>query len=98
MTENHCAAIGTIVGERASQHYVPQMYMRLFSIDESSVGIYVLSSDHFIRQAPIKGQACRKYFYGKDGGVEKAFGTIEGRTAPDPERPRARQYSDNRQL
>lgn len=70
------------MGERASQHYVPQMYMRLFSIDESSVGIYVLSSGRFIRQAPIKGQACRKYFYGKDGGLEKAFGTIEGRTAP----------------
>ena len=82
ITENNCAAIGTIVGERASQHYVPQMYMRLFSINERSVAVYVLSSDHLIRQAPIKGQACQKYFYGKDGGVEKAFGTIEGRTAP----------------
>lgn len=70
------------MGKHESQHYVPQMYMRLFSIDESSVGVYVLSSDHLIRQAPIKGQACRKYFYGKDGGMEKAFGTIEGRAAP----------------
>jgi hypothetical protein len=67
--------------EHKSHHYVPQMYMRLFSTDVSRVGVFVIKSRKFIPHAPIRGQACRDYFYGKDPWTERAFGTIEGHAA-----------------
>lgn len=63
-------------------HFVPQMYMRLFARpDENYVGVYVIDRGKFIPKAPIRGQAYRNYFYGKNPCVEKAFGAIEGRAA-----------------
>lgn len=68
--------------EYKSHHYVPQMYMRLFSRPgESRIGVYVIESGKFIPNSPIRGQACRDYFYGKDPRTEKAFGEIEGNAA-----------------
>jgi len=64
-----------------SHHYVPQMYMRLFSPDGVRVGVFVVGSHKLIPRAPINGQACRDYFYGKDPRTEKAFGKIEGEAA-----------------
>jgi len=64
-----------------SHHYVPQMYMRLFSADGMRVGVFVIGSGKFIPRAPINGQACRDYFYGKDPRAEQAFGKIEGQAA-----------------
>lgn len=64
-----------------SHHYVPQMYMRLFSADAVRVGVFVLASRRFIPAAPIRGQACRDYFYGRDPGLERAFAKIEGTAA-----------------
>jgi hypothetical protein len=56
--------------------------MRLFSGSEAGrVGIFVIKSGKFIRGAPIKGQLCRDYFYGKNKRAEKAFGSIEGKAA-----------------
>lgn len=58
-----------------SHHYVPQMYMRLFArAGENRVGVYVINRNQFIPNAPIRGQACRNYFYGKDSRVERVFG------------------------
>jgi len=68
--------------EYKSHHYVPQMYMRLFSRPrENRIGVYVIENGRFIPNAPIRGQACRDYFYGKDPRTEKAFGEIEGQAA-----------------
>src|SRR3954447_15269216 len=64
-----------------SQHYLPQMYMRLFSADGMRVGVLVIGSGKFIPHAPINGQGCRDYFYGKDPRSEKAFCKIEARAA-----------------
>ncbi len=65
-----------------SHHYVPQMYMRLFSkVGENCVGVYVIDREKFIPRAPIRGQACQDYFYGKDSTVERALGAIEARAA-----------------
>lgn len=65
--------------EYKSHHYVPQMYMRLFSgDDEKRVGVYVINRRKFVPGAPISGQLCRDYFYGKDPRAEKAFGPLEG--------------------
>ena len=64
-----------------SHHYVPQMYMRLFSPDGTRVGVFVIDGGRFVPQAPIRGQACRDYFYGKDPQAERAFGKVEGHAA-----------------
>lgn len=64
-----------------SHHYVPQMYMRLFSPDGMRVGVFVVRSHKLIPRAPINGQACRDYFYGRDPRTDQAFGKIEGEAA-----------------
>lgn len=65
-----------------SHHYVPQMYMRLFSdAGDKRVGVFALSTGKFIPNASIKGQACKDYFYGRGRRAEPAFGNIEGRAA-----------------
>ena len=68
--------------ENKSHHYVPQMYMRLFArARDNRIGVYVIDRGKFIPNAPIRGQACRDYFYGKDGQAERAFGKLEGHAA-----------------
>lgn len=68
---------------RKSHHYVPQFYMRLFSgLTAGRIGVYLIDKDRFIPGASIKGQACKDYFYGRDGVAEEAFGEIENATAP----------------
>jgi hypothetical protein len=65
-----------------SHHYVPQMYLRLFSDAAGKrVGVFAISRSKFIPHASIKEQACKNYFYGRDPRVEGAFGNIEGRAA-----------------
>nr|WP_294815398.1 DUF4238 domain-containing protein [uncultured Sphingomonas sp.] len=68
--------------ENKSHHYVPQMYMRLFARPgDNRIGVYVIDRAKFIPNAPIRGQASRDYFYGKDARAERAFGHIEGHAA-----------------
>jgi len=68
--------------ENKNHHYVPQMYMRLFAqAGDNRIGVYVIDRAKFIPNAPIRGQACRDYFYGKDARVERAFGHMEGHAA-----------------
>ena len=61
-----------------SHHFVPQFLMRHFSVDDSSIGIYNLRSGKIIERGSIKHQACRDWFYGRDGKAEHALGRIEG--------------------
>jgi hypothetical protein len=66
-----------------SHHYVPQFYMRLFSGTAAErVGVFIIAKERFIPKAPIKGQACKDYFYGTDRHAEETFGAIENATAP----------------
>lgn len=68
--------------QNKSHHYVPQMYMRLFAREgDNRIGVFVIDRRKFIPGAPIRGQACRDYFYGKDGRTERALGDIEGHAA-----------------
>lgn len=67
-----------------SQHYVTQFYLRNFSIGGrgKAISLYNISSKVFILDAKLKTQACRDYFYGKDGETEKALGVIENEAGP----------------
>lgn len=60
-----------------NQHYVPQLYLRNFSLDGSSIGLYVKGKDIWTDNAPIKKQSCADYFYGKDLLLENKFAQLE---------------------
>ena len=63
--------------ETKNQHYVPQFYLRYFSVDKKNVGAYILKSGKNIPSAPIKGQASRDYFYSDNMEMEKALSNLE---------------------
>ena len=66
------------MSDKKSQHYVPQLCLRKFSSDSSKViNLYNLDSKRFIRNAKIKNQACKDYFYGKNIAVENALACFE---------------------
>jgi hypothetical protein len=65
--------------ETKNQHYVPQFYLRYFSVDKKNVGVYILKSGKNIPSAPIKGQASGDYFYSDHMEMEKALGALEVR-------------------
>lgn len=64
-----------------NQHFVPQCYLRRFSIEKvsSAINIFNLDREKFINCAPIKKQCSKSYFYGDDLKLEKALQPIEGR-------------------
>lgn len=63
--------------QNKSHHFVPQFLLRLFSVDGSSIGLYNLRSGRIVTGASVKHQACRDWFYGRDGKAEHALGQIE---------------------
>ncbi|WP_196257800.1 DUF4238 domain-containing protein [Pelagibacterium limicola] len=67
----------------ANQHFLPQCYLRAFSdgAEGRSVSLYRLSTDTIVSNASIRGQCSRRYFYGKDLSLEKAFQPIEAEYA-----------------
>ena len=60
-----------------SNHYVSEFYLRNFSPNQKSVGLYNLKTDFSYGHASIKDQCCKDYLYGKDGQAEKALRDIE---------------------
>ena len=63
--------------ETKNQHYVPQFYLRYFSVDKKNVGAYILESGQNIPSAPIKSQASRDYFYSDNIEMEKVLSNLE---------------------
>ena len=63
-----------------NQHFVPQCYLKNFAKDESKAAIclYNLDRKKLIKNAPIKNQCSKNYFYGEDLILEKALQPIEG--------------------
>lgn len=66
------------MSQNKSHHFVPQFVLRYFSGDGSSVGLYNLRSGKVISGASLRHQACRDWFYGRDGKAERALSAIEG--------------------
>lgn len=59
------------------QHYVPQFYLRNFSLDKTGVDLFILKDKKLIESAPIKSVAYRQNLYGKDDGIEKMLSINE---------------------
>ncbi|MFW9679069.1 DUF4238 domain-containing protein [Vibrio parahaemolyticus] len=62
-------------------HFVPQFYLKNFSLDGKSVSLFNKTSQKIVHTAPIKTQCYRDYFYGKDLTLEKSLGELEGKAA-----------------
>lgn len=62
---------------RKNHHFVPQFYFRFFSQDGRSIAALHRRTGKVIASAPIKGQACKTWFYGDDS-AEEALGQMEG--------------------
>jgi hypothetical protein len=69
------------VPDNKSHHYVPRFYLRNFSRSGKSIDLFNIGSKRLIRDAPIKGQCCRDYFYGKNLDSEKSLSAAEGEVA-----------------
>lgn len=66
-----------------NQHFVPRCHLKPFSLDGegTAINIYNRTQDRGIRNAPVKGQCSKDYFYGKDLKLEKLLQEIEGNYA-----------------
>lgn len=69
---------------KKNQHFVPRFYLKNFSNDKKKnfIGLFNIDSEVYIKNAKLKTQASRDYFYGKDGKVEDLFGIIENKVSP----------------
>jgi hypothetical protein len=65
---------------RKNHHFVPQFYFHFFSGDENCINVLHRATGRIHTKAPIKGQACKKLFYGSDK-IEEALGIMEGAAA-----------------
>lgn len=59
------------------QHYVPQNYLREFSPNGSSIGVFLIKTEEAINAASINSQAQEMYFYGEDLTLEKQLSELE---------------------
>lgn len=67
--------------QNKKHHFVPKFYLRNFSKDGKSIGIYNISSQRAISKGNLRNQCYRDYFYGKDLKVEHALADMEGAAA-----------------
>lgn len=70
------------MGKTKNQHFVPQFYLKNFSIDKKTIGTYVIGKEKLIEKSSIKDQASKDYLYTDNQEVEERLGKIESETAP----------------
>src|SRR5271156_3941827 len=62
------------------QHFVPRVLLRPFSLngEGAAINLYQGAQNKAVRDAPLKSQCARNYFYGRDLKLEKLLGGLEG--------------------
>ena len=65
--------------DKRRQHYVPKFYLRNFSENKKSVGIYLFKGKKIIEYGSINDNLWKEYFYGEDAVVENKLAEYEGR-------------------
>ena len=87
-----------------SHHFVPKLLLKHFSPDGSSIGLHNLASGRRIEGASLRHQACRDWFYGRDGHIENVLANFEGeasrvlRVIHETKRPPRRYSADHHTL
>ncbi|SHN44726.1 Protein of unknown function [Duganella sacchari] len=63
-----------------NQHFVPRCHLRPFThnAEDAAISLFNLQRKRLIKDAPVKNQCSRDYFYGKDEQLEQAIQTLEG--------------------
>ncbi|MGP9812929.1 DUF4238 domain-containing protein [Rhodopseudomonas sp. NSM] len=67
--------------QNKKHHFVPKFYLRNFSKDQKSIGIFNVASRRLVPGGNLSNQCYRDYFYGKDPKLEHAFSKMEGSAA-----------------
>ena len=65
--------------EKVNNHYVPKFYLRNFSNNKKSVGMFIKKDSTYIADASIKDQAYIKKLYGESGNIENMFMLVENK-------------------
>jgi len=68
-----------LITEKEKQHYVPRFYLKFFSDNNKSVGMYRFPERRIIPHASIYDNFNISFFYGEDGKMEDAFAEFEGK-------------------
>ena len=68
---------------RKKHHYIPQFYLRRFSVDDDKklIALYNHKNKLFVPSAQIRHQACEKYLYGTDDEIEEGLSKMENAVA-----------------
>jgi len=68
---------------KENQHYVPKFYLKIFSnnFNNKEIGVYIVKNRFHFDHAPLKSQACKPYYYGKDLEIEDWLGEFESKTS-----------------
>jgi hypothetical protein len=63
-----------------NQHFVPRCHLKPFTLDGQglAINLYNLNRQQLIRNAPVKHQCSRDYFYGRHQELENAIQALEG--------------------
>jgi len=65
------------------QHYVPQLYLRLFSDDKKTVTVFSLKDNKIVSEnASIARQCYKNYFYSTNPEIEKMISDVESAAKP----------------
>ena len=63
--------------DNKKHHYIPQFYLRRFSLDGKSICLWNIPRQKKVSFAPIKNQCYKNYFYGEEPDLEKGLASIE---------------------
>jgi hypothetical protein len=68
-----------MMSSKKNQHFVPRHYLRRFSFDGGSrIHLMLVPDAHFKKDAPLKSQCSRNFFYGQNSTVEDQLSQLEG--------------------
>lgn len=71
------------MAESKRQHYVPQLYLRLFSNDKKTIKVFSIKENKIVSEkASIARQCYKDYFYGTNLEIDKMITRIETATKP----------------
>lgn len=65
--------------EKNNHHFVPQFYLKKFSNNNKSIGLYLFDESKYVIHGSIKQIAYRKHLYGKDNTLEDNLDIYESK-------------------